>query len=152
MAAAAAGAVLATPDAVELLHGGFDEAGIIGEDACLEVTAVTAFHADAGSGKVGGADVGGLKVEDEYFEVDSRAEHLLQRRLQYRVTVKVFSECRPRLFGMDETYLHAMLQKIGKDPEKRFCAVAGFTWRSLMSAVPIQSDFFTEAALSITFS
>lgn len=50
--AAAAGAVLAAPDAVELLRGGFNKCRVIGEDTGLEVAAVNAFHDYSGSGQV----------------------------------------------------------------------------------------------------
>ncbi len=56
-------AVGAAPHAVELLGGGFHKGWLIGEDAGFEVAAVAAFHSYSGSGQVGGADIGCLKVE-----------------------------------------------------------------------------------------
>ena len=73
MAAAAAGAVGAAPYAVKLLAGGVYQGWFVGEYAGLEVAAVAALHAYAGSCQVGRANVGGLEIEYEHFEMDSRA-------------------------------------------------------------------------------
>lgn len=73
MATAAAGAVFASPHAVKLLTGGIYQGRLIGQDSGLEVAAVTALHANAGPGEVGGADIGSLKVKYNHLEVDSRA-------------------------------------------------------------------------------
>ena len=53
----------ALPDAVEVVGGGIDQLGIVGEDAGFEVAVVVAFHADAGTCEVGGTDVGGSTVK-----------------------------------------------------------------------------------------
>ena len=81
MAAAAARAVFAAPYTVELLWGSFHTSWVVGKDAGLEVSAITAFHTYSGSGQIGGADIGCLKVEDQHFEVYPRTEHPLQSRL-----------------------------------------------------------------------
>lgn len=73
LAAVAAGAVLAAPDAVELLRCAFNKCMVIGKDAGLEVSAVIAFHAYSGSGQICGADIGCFKVEDHHLEVYPRA-------------------------------------------------------------------------------
>lgn len=41
------------PDGVEVVGGGIDQLGFIGENAGLEVAVVVAFHADAGAREVG---------------------------------------------------------------------------------------------------
>lgn len=127
--------------------------GGIGEDGRLQIAAVIAFHAYAGSGEVGGADIGCLEVEDQYFEVYPRAEHTLQPGLQYRVAVKIFAECWTWFFGMDEAYLYAAFQQVGKNAKKRFCFGGSFDLKVFdVGCVPIQSDFLTDATLSMTLS
>lgn len=78
LAAAATGAVFAAPYDVELLWGSFNKSWVVGKDAGLEISAVTAFHANSGSGQIGAADIGRLKVEDPHVEVYPQAEHPLQ--------------------------------------------------------------------------
>lgn len=46
-----------------------------------QISAVTAFHTYSGSGQIGGADIGCLKVEDQHFEAYPRTNHQLQSRL-----------------------------------------------------------------------
>lgn len=55
-----AAAVLALetgPDGVKLVHGGFHQLRIIGEDARLEITGTRTLHTYAGASKIGAADV-----------------------------------------------------------------------------------------------
>ena len=40
------------PDAVEVVGGGIDQRGFVGEDAGLEVAVVVAFHAHAGAREI----------------------------------------------------------------------------------------------------
>lgn len=78
LATAAAGAVFASPDAIKLLTGGINQRCFIGKYSGLKVAAVAALHAYAGSGEVGGANIGGLEVEYKHLEVNPRTEHPLQ--------------------------------------------------------------------------
>ena len=73
MATAAAGTVLASPDAVKLLTGGIYQGRLIGQDSGLEIAAVAALHTYSGSSQVGGTDIGCIKIEYKYLESDSRA-------------------------------------------------------------------------------
>lgn len=73
LAAAATGAVFSTPDAIKLLTGGIYQSWVVGEDSSLEVAAVAALHAYAGTGEVGRAYVSGLEVENQHLEMDSGA-------------------------------------------------------------------------------
>jgi len=66
------------PDAVEVVGGGIDQLRFVGEDACLEVAVVVAFHADTGTCEVGGADVGFRAVENHYLEMHPWAEFPFQ--------------------------------------------------------------------------
>ena len=61
------------PHGIELVDSCFHEGGIIRQDACLEVACTCALHADAGTGEVCRADVGGLQVEDDDLEMNPRA-------------------------------------------------------------------------------
>ena len=72
------GAVGSLPDAVEVVGGGIDQLGFIGEDAGLEVAVVVAFHTYAGTREVGGADVGGSAVENHNLEMHPWAESPFQ--------------------------------------------------------------------------
>jgi hypothetical protein len=64
------------PDGVEVVGGGIDQLGVVGEDTGLEVAVVVAFHTYAGTCEVGGADVGGSTVKNHYLEMHSWAEPL----------------------------------------------------------------------------
>lgn len=72
------GAMGSLPDAVEMVGGGIDQLGVVGEDTGLEIAVVGAFHTEAGSCEVGGADVGGSAVENHYLEMHPWAEPPLQ--------------------------------------------------------------------------
>lgn len=61
------------PDKVELVDCRFHEGWILCQDASLEVSGAGALHANAGAGKVGGADVGSLQVEDDDLKVNTGA-------------------------------------------------------------------------------
>ena len=63
---------MALPNPVEVVGGGIDQLGGVGEDNGLEVSAVVAFHTYAGTCEVGGADVGGSTVKNHYLEVNTR--------------------------------------------------------------------------------
>ena len=67
--AAAAGAMSAAPNAVELPWGGFNKCWLVGGDAGLEVAAA-AFHAYSGSCQVGGADIECIEVKDTLTVMD----------------------------------------------------------------------------------
>ena len=67
---------MALPNPVEVVGGGIDQLGGVGEDNGLEVSAVVAFHTYAGTCEVGGADVGGSTVKNHYLEMHSWAEPL----------------------------------------------------------------------------
>lgn len=66
--APAFGTVRALPYAVEVVGGGIDQLGLVGEDSGLEVAVVVAFHADAGTDEVGGADIDYRAVEYHYLD------------------------------------------------------------------------------------
>lgn len=72
LATAAAGTVLASPDAVKLLTGGIYQGRLIGQDSGLKIAAVAALHTYSGSCQVGRANVGSLKVKYNHLEMDSR--------------------------------------------------------------------------------
>ena len=61
------------PNRVELVNCRIHKGRIICQDASLEVSGAGALHANASAGKVGGADVGGLQVEDYDLEVNTGA-------------------------------------------------------------------------------
>lgn len=67
----------ASPHGVKLVHRGFDQVGLVGEDAGLEVAGAAALHAEAGACEVGGTDIGKFEVEDDYLEMNTRAEDSL---------------------------------------------------------------------------
>ena len=74
----ALGALAAAPHFVELLYGGGHDGGFIGEDARLEVAAAGRFHAHARAREVRAAHVADGLVNDDDFEMHSRAHHPFQ--------------------------------------------------------------------------
>ncbi len=112
-------ALAATPHLVKLLAGSGHEGGVIGEDAGLEVAAAGRLHAHARAGEVGTAHVADHLVDDDDFEVYTRAEGAFQQLGEARVAVEVGAEVRSGLLGVDEPHLHAFAEQFGQHPEER---------------------------------
>lgn len=91
-----------------MVDGGIHEVGLVGEDARLKVAGTGALHAEACASEVGGADVGGLEVEDDDLEVDARAEDTFQSCEKDRIAVEVLPEVGAWLFGMDKAHFPAL--------------------------------------------
>ena len=116
----------ADPDGVELFYSGLNENGVIREDASFKVSPSRAFHAEAGTGEVGGADVGGFAVNNDQFEVHARAEHPLEVCGQQRVFIEIFAEARTGLFGMNQPDFESVFDPVGEGVQEGDGAVAGF--------------------------
>ena len=71
--AAAFAAPGAAPDGVELFGQGFDQGGIIGQDAVLEIPAVFVLRAHARTGQVRTAEIRPFPVHNDALEMDARA-------------------------------------------------------------------------------
>jgi len=108
----------AHPNGIELGDGGGDELRIAGPDAGLEVALAIAFHADAGAGKVRGADVGCLEVEDQHLEVHAGTQGPFQAGRQDRVPVEILPEVGPGLLGVDQADADAFFDQIGHFAEE----------------------------------
>lgn len=113
------GAMGSLPDGVEVVGGGIDQLGFVGEDAGLEVAVVVAFHAYAGTREVGGADVGGGAVENHYLEMHSWAEPPFQPAPQARVFVEILAEILSWLFGMKQAHFDTPFQQLVEHRQKR---------------------------------
>ena len=109
------GAMVSLPYAVEVVGGGIDQLGLVGEDSGLEVAVVVAFHADAGTREVGGADVRHGAIEYHYLEVNTRTEFAFQFRPQSRVFVEVLAKVLAWLFGVEQTYLDTSFEQFVED-------------------------------------
>ena len=114
MAAAAAGAVTASPNAVKLLHGGINQGGVVGEDSGLEVASVAALHPYSGSCEIGRPDVGGGEVKNQNLEMHARAQHPLKSLAEDGVSVEVLPEGLTGFLGVYKSNLNALLQKFGQ--------------------------------------
>ena len=104
-------AVGAHPERVELFDGGFDDLRVIREDSRFEVAAEGAFHADAGSGQVCRADVGGIEVENYHLEMHSRAHDAFEVGRENLIAVEIFAEVRAGFLGVNEPHAHAALEE-----------------------------------------
>ena len=80
------------PDGGEVIGCGIDQRRHVGEDAGLEIAVVVAFHTNAGTCKVGGADVGDGAVENHYLEMHPWAEPPLQPAPQSGILVEILAE------------------------------------------------------------
>ncbi len=109
----------AHPKRIELLDGGFDDLRVIREDSCFEVAAEGAFHADAGSGQVCRADVGGFKIENYHLEMHSRAHDAFEVGRENLIAVEIFAEVRAGFFCMNEPHAHAALEESCELSEQR---------------------------------
>ena len=107
--------MLAYPDGIKLVHDLFNQFGVVGEDARLEVARTIAFHADACTGEVGTTDIGHLAIEDQNLEMYSRTKRPLQAIKQGWVFVEVLTERGTWLFGMNEPHLNAFFDELCQD-------------------------------------
>ena len=117
-----AAAVLALetgPDGVKLVHGGFHQLRIIGEDARLEITGAGTLHSNAGTGEIGAANVRQLAVEDNYLEMHAGTQGTLKAREEDRIVVKVLTEIGAGFLGVNEAHFPALLDKFGQDTQER---------------------------------
>ena len=110
---------MALPYAVEMVGGGIDQLGFVGEDTGLEVAVVVAFHAYAGAREVGGADVGGGAVENHYLEMNPWAESPFQPAPQPRILVEILAEVLTWFFGVQQTNVDTSFQQLVEHRQKR---------------------------------
>lgn len=103
---------MALPNPVEVVGGGIDQLGVVGEDAGLEVAVVFAFHTHAGACEVGGADVGGGAVENHYLEMHPWAESPFQLAPQPRILVEILAEVLTWFFGMKQPHIDTTFQQL----------------------------------------
>ena len=104
--------MFAYPDGIELVHGLFNQFGIVGEDASLEVARSITFHADSCTGEVGASNISHLTVEDQDLEMHPWTKCSLQAIKQDRVFVEVFTERGTWLFGVDKPHLNAFFDEL----------------------------------------
>ncbi len=109
----------AVPDAVELVHNRLYQFCPVGDDAGFEIPFVFAFGAHSGAGEICAAGVGEVSVDNDGFEVHSRAENSFHTVYQVGIFVEIFSEVWPRLFCVQESYFHFLLYELGEDFEER---------------------------------
>ena len=110
---------MALPDAVEVIGGGIDQRRFVGEDAGLEVAVVVAFHTDAGTSEVGGADIGYRAVENHYLEMHSWTELALQFRPQAWILVEILAEVLTWLLSVQQAHLDTPFQQFVEYRQKR---------------------------------
>lgn len=113
------GTVGSLPDAVEVVGGGIDQGGLVGEDSGLEVAVVVAFHTHAGTREIGGADVGGGAVENHYLEMHPWAESPFQPAPQPRILVEILAEVLTWLFRMKQPHIDTTSQQLVEHRQKR---------------------------------
>ena len=99
------------PKRVKLFYSGFDDLRVIREDSRFEVAAGGAFHADAGSSQVCGADVGGFKIENHHLEMDSRTHDAFEVGRENLIAVEIFAKVRAGFFSVNESHTHAALEE-----------------------------------------
>lgn len=108
-----------SPDGVELVNGGFDQGGIIGQDSRLKVSGPSALHTNPCPRQIGRTDIGSLAIKDDYLEVDTRTKGTLQAGKEDRVVVEILPEVRPRLLGVNQANLLALLDQVCQDSQER---------------------------------
>ncbi len=118
--AAAFFAVGAHPKRIELFDGAFDDFRVVREDSCFEVAAEGAFHADAGSGQVCRADVGGFEVENYHLEMHSRTHDAFEVGCENFIAIKILAEVRAGFFSVNESHAHAALEQSCELSEQRY--------------------------------
>ena len=117
--AAAFFAMGAHPKRVKLLNSGFNDLRVVREDSRLEVATEGAFHADAGSSQVCGADVGGFKIKNHHLEMHSRTHDAFEVGRENLIAVEIFAEVRAGFLGVNESHAHAALEESCELSEQR---------------------------------
>ena len=117
--AAAFFAMGAHPKRVELFNGGFDDLRVVRENSRFEVATERTFHANAGSGQVCGADVGGFEVENYHLEMHSRTHDAFEIGRENLIAVEIFAEVRAGFLGVNEPHAHAALEESCELSEQR---------------------------------
>ena len=110
---------IALPNPVEVVGGGIDQLGVVGEDTGLEVAVVVAFHTHASAREVGGADIGYRAVENHYLEMHSRTEPPLQPAPQAWILVEVLAEILSWLFGMKQAHIDTRFKQLVEHRQER---------------------------------
>ena len=108
-----------SPDRIELVNCGFDQGGVIGQDSSLKVSGSVALHSYPGTRQIGRTDIGSLAIKDDYLEVDTWTKGTLQAGKEDRVVVEILPEVRPRLLGVNQANLLALLDQVGQDSQER---------------------------------
>ena len=110
---------MALPNPVEVVGGGIDQLGVVGEDTGLEVAVAFAFHTYAGTREIGGADVGGSAVENHYLEMHPWAEPPFQPAPQAWMLVEILAEVLTWFFGMKQPHIDTTFQQLVEHRQKR---------------------------------
>ena len=92
---------------------------VVGEDSRFEVAAQGAFHADACTCQIRGADVSGFQVEYHHFKMDSRAHDAFQISRKNLVAVEIFAKVRAGFFSVNESHANAALEERSQLAEQR---------------------------------
>ena len=115
LAELAFGAGVAEENAIVFLHDLVDDEAFGGEETGFEVAAVIALGAEAGTGEIGAAEVGGLTIDDDRLHVHARAEEAFEAvRAEFGIFVEIPPEPWSRLLGMDQTHFHTLGHKFGE--------------------------------------
>lgn len=112
------------PKGVELIDGGFHELGVVGKDACLEVAAELAFHADSRTSKVCRTHIDRLQIKNQHLEVHSWTQHAFQISGKNGIFVKILTEIRSWFLGVNQSDTHATLEQRGNLSQQGNSAVA----------------------------
>ena len=112
-------AKVTAPDRIELFDERSDNGRRIGQDAVFKIAALHTLSAHARARKVGAAEIGGLAVDDDTLEVNPRTDHPFKAINQERIFIKVLSEGRPGLLGMDQPHLHAAYDEVRDHLQER---------------------------------
>ena len=113
-------AMLAHPYFVELVHCLFNDFGGVGQDAGFKISTMVSFHSDARPCKICAANIYFLTIENKHFEMDTRTQHPFQTVVKYRIFIKILAKILSWLFCVNKPHLHAPLDKLGNQPQKRF--------------------------------
>ena len=99
-------AMLTRPDQVEMVGGGINQHEVVGHNSRLEVALAIGLHPNTCTRKVCRTNVCHLAIENHHLEMDSRTEPALQLLYESRILIKIFTEVRARLFGVQQSHLH----------------------------------------------
>ena len=133
------------PNRVKMVGRSIYQPRFIGQNACFYVAFTLAFHADVGTCQIGRTNVSNLTVENQDLEVNSRQSLRFKPLHKAEYLSKSARKSGPGSLACINRTSTPRRNRISKAARKGLLPAPTFTYKSLTSAVPIQSECLMRA-------